>query len=395
MFYASAHPLYLMLGFTETKGSAPPMATMNEKDYYAILGVDKDASAKDIQKAFQLKARKLHPDINKEPDAEERFKEVSEAYAVLSDEQKRARYDAMRSGSPFAGAAPSASGSYGGGFTGSYPGGFSGFGGFGFPFGGGFGTQRRRSASAWNPVAGADVVVDVKLNREQAKDGAKVAVKYPRFEPCDACHGTGSTATEHTRACPTCGGTGSIGVDLNMFGMGQARMVCPECGGSGKVVAEACGVCGGAGRTRVTAEAVVSFPAGTHDGDVVRMSGRGNAGTNGGETGDLVGRAHVAAERLEGRARTGFYILGVVLPFLVLSALANTLSVFLVLCLVPAAFGIFLIASDDVLHRSGLWWKRGLAQLANGAANGLLLALISVWFISCTQSMFMAPYRYM
>ena len=106
MFYASAHPLYLMLGFTETKGSAPPMATMNEKDYYAILGVDKDASAKDIQKAFQLKARKLHPDINKEPDAEERFKEVSEAYAVLSDEQKRARYDAMRSGSPFAGAAP-------------------------------------------------------------------------------------------------------------------------------------------------------------------------------------------------------------------------------------------------------------------------------------------------
>ncbi|MFR2950962.1 MAG: DnaJ domain-containing protein [Collinsella intestinalis] len=118
---------------------------MNDKDYYAILGVDKDASAKDIQKAFQQKARKLHPDVNKEPDAEERFKEVSEAYAVLSDEQKRARYDAMRSGNPFAAASGPAPAS------GGYSGGYTGFGGFGFPFGGmgGFSTQRRRGASAY------------------------------------------------------------------------------------------------------------------------------------------------------------------------------------------------------------------------------------------------------
>ena len=133
------------------------MAGMNDKDYYAILGVDKDASAKDIQKAFQQKARKLHPDVNKEPDAEERFKEVSEAYAVLSDEQKRARYDAMRSGNPFAAAGGPAPAS------GGYSGGYTGFGGFGFPFGGmgGFSTQRRRGASAYNPSIGADVVVEV------------------------------------------------------------------------------------------------------------------------------------------------------------------------------------------------------------------------------------------
>ena len=126
------------------------MATMNEKDYYEILGVSKDATSRDIQKAFQQKARKLHPDVNKEPDAEEKFKEVSEAYAVLSDEQKRARYDAMRSSNPFAGA-PTAS-PYGGGYAGNtgYGNPFEG----GFPFGGAWGQQRRGQA-AYNPENGA------------------------------------------------------------------------------------------------------------------------------------------------------------------------------------------------------------------------------------------------
>lgn len=375
------------------------MATMNEKDYYAILGVEKDASAKEIQKAFQQKARKLHPDVNKAPDAEAQFKEVSEAYAVLSDEQKRARYDAMRSGNPFAAAgsgAPSAN-PYGGGYAGGHAGGFGGFpfGGFGFPFGGGFSTQRRGGTQAYNPAAGADVVVEVKLSREQAKNGAKVAVKYQRYEPCEHCHGSGSIASEHARTCPTCGGTGAIGVDLGMFATGQVRLVCPECGGSGKIIADPCPVCGGAGRTRTPAEAVVSFAAGTHDGDLVRLPGRGHAGTNGGETGDLVGRAHVAAERLEGRARSGFYTIGVILPFLILSAISGVFSVFMLICLIPFIAGVFMVLSDDVLHRSGLWWRRGAQQLVNGAMNGLLFALIAVWFTSCSQAMFMAPYRMM
>ena len=372
------------------------MATMNEKDYYAILGVEKDASAKEIQKAFQQKARKLHPDVNKAPDAEAQFKEVSEAYAVLSDEQKRARYDAMRSGNPFAAAgqgAPSAS-PYGGGYAGGGYGGFPFGGGFGFPFGGGFG-QQRRSASAYNPSAGADVVVEVKLSRDQARQGARVAVKYQRYEPCDRCHGSGSVASEHTRACPTCGGTGAIDVDLGMFGMGAARMVCPECGGSGRVVADPCPACGGAGRTRVASEAVVAFPEDTHDGDLVRMKGLGHAGTNGGETGDLVGRAHVSAERLEGRARTGFYMIGVILPFLILASFSGVLSAFLLICAVPLIIGVFMVASDDVFHRSGLWWRRGVQQMVNGAMNGLFFALVSVWFASCSRSMFMMPHRMM
>ena len=301
----------------------------------------------------------------------------------------------MHSGNPFAagGAGSPASGGYPGGYSGGY----TGFGGFGFPFGGmgGFGSQRRRNASAYNPSMGADVVVEVKLSREQARDGAKVAVKYPRYDACDNCHGSGSVASEHHRACPTCGGTGSIAVDLGMFGMGQARMVCPECGGSGKVVADPCPVCGGEGRTRVQAEAVVEFPAGTHDGDLIRMKGRGNAGTNGGDTGDLVGRAHVSAERLEGRARSGFYTLGLVTPFLVLSAFSGTFSMFLMLCAIPLVMGLVMVFSDDVFHRSGLWWKRGFQTFVSGVSNGLFFALISVWFSSCTQAMFLGPYRYM
>ncbi len=150
------------------------MATMNEKDYYEILGVSKDATSRDIQKAFQQKARKLHPDVNKEPDAEEKFKEVSEAYAVLSDEQKRARYDAMRSGNPFAGA-PTAS-PYGGGYAGSagYGNPFEG----GFPFGGAWG-QPRRGQAAYNPESGANVVVDIKLDAKEAKSGAQDRSLHP------------------------------------------------------------------------------------------------------------------------------------------------------------------------------------------------------------------------
>ena len=176
------------------------MATMNEKDYYEILGVSKDATSRDIQKAFQQKARKLHPDVNKEPDAEEKFKEVSEAYAVLSDEQKRARYDAMRSGNPFAGA-PTAS-PYGGGYAGSagYGNPFEG----GFPFGGAWGQQRRGQA-AYNPENGANVVVDIKLDAREAKGGARKTVRYTRFDTCSHCGGSGSVSSEHAHTCPSCG----------------------------------------------------------------------------------------------------------------------------------------------------------------------------------------------
>ena len=371
------------------------MSAMNEKDYYAILGVDRDADKRTIQKAFQQKARKLHPDVNKAPDAEERFKEVSEAYAVLSDEQKRARYDAMRSGGPFAGAAPSPgpSSPYGGGYAG---GGFN-WSPFGFPFDmggmGGMGARRARRGASYNPEAGADVVVEVDLNRDQAREGARRGIKYRRYEPCERCHGSGSVAAEHSRTCPTCGGSGSIAVDLSsIFGAGAVQMQCPECEGTGRVVADPCPACEGTGRSQVVSEAVIEFPANTHDGDEVRVAGMGHAGTNGAESGDLVGRARVESERLEGRAAQGFGLIGLALPFLAIAAALGTLSVFALICVVPVVAGIAMVASADPLHRGGLWWRRGLVAVANGAANSLMWALILVWFVSCSQRALIAPY---
>ena len=367
------------------------MATMNEKDYYAILGVPKDASQRDIQKAFQQKARKLHPDVNKAPDAEEKFKEVSEAYAVLSDEKKRARYDAMRSGNPFAGASTTSPGYGGAGYgTGGYGSPFD-----GFPFGGGWGrtsSQPSSNSTAYNPEVGADVVVDVELTAQQVKDGCRKGVKYHRYEPCDHCGGSGSVSSEHAHTCPSCGGTGTIGVDMSfIFGGGMFQMVCPECGGSGKVVADPCPDCGGSGRRRVMSEAVIDFPAGIHDGETVRIKGKGNAGTNGAAAGDLVGRARVAAERLQDPARRGFYVIGLAAPFLLLSAIAQEITLFAVLCAIPVIYGIVCILRDDVLHRSSLWWKRGFQRLLSGFMNALFYAVLAVWLVSCSTAMYMRP----
>ena len=374
------------------------MASMNEKDYYAILGVSKDATQKEIQKAFQQKARKLHPDVNKEPDAEERFKEVSEAYAVLSDEEKRAHYDQMRE-NPYAaagyGGSPS-SAAYGRGYSGYYTGGFGGP--FGYSYGYGAQQQRRRSRNAYNPEAGADVVVEVELNRDQSRKGARKAVKYTRYEACESCNGSGSINSERSRTCPTCDGAGSIPFDMSsLFGVaGQASVPCPECGGSGKVIADPCTACDGTGRRRVGAEAVVEFPENTHDGDEVRVHGAGNAGTNGGSVGDLVGRARVASERLEGRAQGGFFMMGAVLPFLVLILLYSGItSVITLICLLLELVGFGMVLSDDAFHRSGLWWKRGLREIGHGASQGIGFAIIALWFTSCSTAMYMRPGMYM
>ena len=127
--------------------------------------------------------------------------------------------------------------------------------------------------------------------------------------------------------------------------------------------------------------------------DEVRISGMGHAGTNGAAGGDLVGRAHVEAERLEGKARTGFYLMGIVAPFLVLSAVSGVFSAFAVMCFIPFTMGLFMVLSDGVLHRSLLWWKRGAMQFANGFANGFMFALVSVWFASCSQRAMLSPYQ--
>lgn len=350
-----------------------------KRDYYEVLEVPRDADAKTIKRAFLKKARKLHPDVNKEPDAEERFKEVSEAYAVLSDPDKRKRYDAMRAGGPFAGAGAGAPA--GGGYAdpfGGYP---FGWGPFGSGFGGG--AQSRRSR-AYRPRAGADVVYELTVDADTAAKGTRRGVTYQRYSACEVCHGSGSVEASHPETCPTCGGAGHITVDTGLFGV--MMMTCPECEGAGKVVADPCRACGGTGRTLTASEVVVDVPAGSHDGDEVRVSGMGNAGTNGSSTGDFVCRVCVPEERLTRSQATGFNFIGFAVPFLVLGLLTNTLASLFLLVVVPAVVGVALVVRDGVRTRAR-WWRNAGVAVANGISNGFMIALVVALMFSCTSGL--------
>ena len=360
------------------------MASMNEKDYYAILGVDSSATTDEIRKAFQQKARKLHPDVNKEPDAEERFKEVSEAYAVLSDDDKRRRYDAMRSGNPFAGGYGTSTTSYGGGYgyggrtAGDDP--FS----WGFPFGDFTRTRtgRRTRSRSFNPHAGADVVFDVDLTAEQAGKGGTRNVTYQHYVSCSHCNGSGSVHASHSETCPTCGGRGRITVDLtSVLGFGVMDMECPECEGSGRVVSEPCDFCGGSGRVLSADHVTVTIPADTHDGDTVVIEGKGNAGTNGSTTGDFVCRVGVREERLSSTQSAGFHMIGFATPFLLTSFLLGGTgpSIFVIILL---AIGLYQAFGQGLKH-ARRWWRNAGASFGNGFSSGLLLALFMFMMFSC------------
>jgi molecular chaperone DnaJ len=356
---------------------------MNDKNYYEILGVDENASTEEIRKTFQQKARKLHPDVNKAPDAEEKFKEVSEAYAVLSDPEKRKRYDAMRSGSPFA---------YGGGAPQNPTYGGSPFDPFGWSGFGGTGSYRARTKSrAYNPQMGADVVYNLDIDTELAKNGGKRGVTYQHYVNCTACGGVGSTHHDHAKTCPTCGGTGQVSVDTSgLFGgisFGTMNFVCPECDGSGKVVEDPCDVCGGSGRTLTADEIVIEIPAGSHDGDELHIKGKGNAGTNGQPAGDFVVRIGVPAERLSRRAAMGFQLVGFALPFLALGLFFGVLPSIAFVILVPLVMGLFLIVCDGLGGHNTLWWKNAGRALVNGISNGFILALFMTVMVSCMQGL--------
>lgn len=363
------------------------MASMNDKDYYAILGVDEKASIEEIRKAFQTKARKLHPDVNKAPDAEEQFKEVSEAYAVLSDKDKRARYDAMRSGNVFSYGGDSTA-PQGGGYTGGgYGGGYDPFGGFGgFPFGG-MGTQQRRSGKsrAFNPKAGADVVYQLDVDADKAREGCRRGVTYQRYASCTNCGGSGSVHTEHSKACPTCGGTGRLTVDTGLFGV--MEMVCPECEGTGRVVADPCPTCGGSGRVLEASEVVVDIPANSHDGDEIRISGKGNAGTNGSSTGDFVCRVGVPTERLGRKSAMGFQLVGFAAPFLLMGIIMGILSSMAFVICVPLVLGVVFVLSDGIAKRNSTWWKNAGKAFVNGFSTGFMFALFLGLMFSCSARM--------
>lgn len=363
------------------------MAGMNEKDYYAILEVEETATTDEIRRAFQQKARKLHPDVNKEPDAEERFKEVSEAYAVLSDDDKRRRYDAMRSGAPFAGA--SAGAGYGGGYGGYTTGDPFGWG-FGFPFGQTGYTRRQASQTSsrgYNPKAGADVSYEVTLDDETAAKGARRGITFQRYATCEACAGKGSVHSEHPETCPTCSGRGRITVDLSDFLFGVMEMTCPECSGSGRVVADPCAQCGGSGRVLTATELVVDIPAHSHDGDVVRIAGKGNAGTNGEATGDFVCRVGVPSEQLAPGAQMAFRMLGVMLPFLLINGsltVADLLTMAGITGIAVVAVGII---SGGLRH--GLyWWRNAGRSILSGIYTVLPFVIFWLFLSSCNALMF-------
>lgn len=251
-----------------------------KRDYYEVLGIDKSASADDIKKAYRKLAKQYHPDLNKDnPDAAEKFKEIGEAYGVLSDPEKKSRYD------QFGHAGVDGNyGGQGGGFSGGF-GDFSDLGDiFGSFFGGGFGGGSRRNA----PQKGRDIRARVELSFEEAAFGCKKDISMARMESCAACSGSGAKKGTSPQTCSRCGGTGQIrSVQNTPFGQIQTNTTCPECKGKGSIIKERCPICQGTGKKRITDKISINIPAGVDDGQSLRVRGKGDAGDNGGPSGDL------------------------------------------------------------------------------------------------------------
>ena len=257
----------------------------NKRDYYEVLGVQKSASAEEIKKAYRKAAMKYHPDRNPgDKEAEAKFKEVGEAYEVLSDDSKRQRYDQFG----FAGVDPN----YGGGGNGPYGAGFSGFGDFGDlgdifgEFFGGGRSSRGRQQNA--PRRGENIMSHLELTFEEAAFGCEKEVATQRIENCASCNGTGS-ADGVTETCSQCGGRGQVRSVQNFMGMQmQSTTTCPQCSGRGKIIKNPCTTCKGKAKVRKTNRVKVKIPAGVDAGQSVRVRGEGNVGANGGVNGDLL-----------------------------------------------------------------------------------------------------------
>ena len=256
---------------------------MAKRDYYEVLGVERGADDAAIKKAYRSKVKECHPDLHPgDKDAEERFKELNEANSVLSDPQKRARYDqfGFEDG-------PSAGGSGFDGF-GGFGGGFSGFGGFDDLFnmftGGGASAGRQRNV----PMQGDDVRMNVAITLEEAAKGCQKEINLSRIEVCDVCHGTGCKSGSKPQTCTRCKGRGVETVISNTaFGRVQRQSECPACRGKGQTISDPCPKCSGNGKIRTTKRHTVNIPAGVDDGNIVSVHGQGHAGENGGPAGDL------------------------------------------------------------------------------------------------------------
>jgi molecular chaperone DnaJ len=253
------------------------MAT-KKRDYYEILGVNRDASEEDIKKSYRKLAMKFHPDRNPgNKDAEEKFKEAKEAYEILTEPEKRRAYDAYG----HAGINPQM------GMGGTGPGGpgAEGFGGFAEAFGDIFsdifGGQGRGRSSVYR---GADLRYNLEVSLEQAARGTETKIRIPTMETCETCHGSGAKPGTQPKTCETCHGGGTVRLSQGFFSIQQT---CPTCHGSGKMIADPCATCRGAGRVKKHKTLAVKIPAGVDEGDRIRLSSEGESGVNGGPPGDL------------------------------------------------------------------------------------------------------------
>ena len=254
---------------------------MAKEDYYDILGVPRGASADEVKKAYRKLARELHPDVNKAPDAEEKFKTINEAYAVLSDPERREKYDRFGHAA-FENAGQGGFGDFGG---------FGGFGGFedlgdifSEFFGGGFGTRQ-----ANRPQRGADLRYDMTIEFEEAAFGTEKDISIPRTEICDHCHGNQAEPGTPIKTCPDCNGSGQVRyVQQTPLGQFASTRTCSRCQGEGKTFETPCSVCHGGGTRRKMTTINVKIPAGIDDGQSLRLGGRGESGVRGGPPGDLL-----------------------------------------------------------------------------------------------------------
>ena len=275
-----------------------------KRDYYEVLGLQKGASEDEIKKAFRKMAMKYHPDRN----AEEKFKEVNEAYSILSDPDKKNKYDRFG----HAGVDPNAGFGGGAGF-GGFGGGFSGTGGFedifdmfGGMFGGGYGQNTRRRNG---PMKGRDVQKAVTVTFEEAAFGVKKQIKLNKYVECSTCHGSGAAPGTSKKTCPHCNGSGQVyTTQRTPLGQFQSVSTCQHCGGMGEIIETPCETCGGTGRVRKDVTISVDIPAGVDNDSVGSIKGQGEPGTNGGPAGDLYIVISVKPHKLFNRRGNDLYL---------------------------------------------------------------------------------------
>lgn len=279
---------------------------MSEKrDYYEVLGISKDASEQEIKKAYRSLAKKYHPDMNKSPDAETKFKEINEAYEVLSDPDKKAKYDQFG----FAGVDPNAQGGFGGFSSGSFDdlndifgsmfgGGFSGF--------GGFGSSSRNSNQ---PRKGQDRYMQMNVSFMDAIFGKTETINLSVDEKCNQCNGTGAASPSDISTCSRCNGSGRVVTQQRTaFGVFQSQSVCPDCNGSGKKIKKVCPKCHGEGYEHKRVSVDLKIPSGIQTGQQLRVQGKGERGINGGPNGDLYIEVRVASHEYFRREGKNIYI---------------------------------------------------------------------------------------